>query len=577
MPNIFDISQANPTKFYQQSDLLGLSGYTQFVLKSFEPNQNERGIDADFFYRNIKSYMDAVKYWQPYQQGDKLTLQWLGVKNYTSPTLNNYKVKIIDENGNIVKESITTQGAEVGTGSGIFIRSCIMLLYDVPEGKYFVQLHKIGLFSDYDFFVLAEPIWVKPYWENTVLLRYKHSKNAYGIFWETGIEMWKRIFANFTEIQPGSNFNVYADQPQNLRLLSGVKFRDKQLTVGVDGNYVTEYEIDMLEEISLCDTLYIDHVLHTRTEGSKFDMARVDKNPLVTANVILRETLNDNDLIVGPYEPIVLGTAPESEWFYVPVLTQTTPATTYTIGQYFNGAANFVNYLNCVNIGGSIDYVNTYFAIDSANRIVLITNNSAVYAAFQPGFIFQAAYQRHLILDVDTNLGSAMEVKLNSAVNRKFAYFWGDGTKTTGTGTVVTTSKTYSPGKKYRAFLFWNEHDNMRIDGSDPIITSIEGKLSSLATYFDAGGLPITEVRNNIFEYCTADLAQVKFDFCKLTTYKVNDLIRYAYEAKLTGAFSGSAVLNFNLQQPAAPPSVDSGITFFIDTLTSAGVTVVTD
>lgn len=578
MPNVFNISQLNPLKPYQQSDLLGLGGFTQVALKSFDPNQNERGIDSDFFIRNIKSYMDVVQYSQPYQQGDKITLQWLGWDDYAIGPTVAYVVRLLDYNGDVVKQQNATLGVEIGTGTGVFIREIDMLLYDVPEGKYFPQIHKVGLFTDYDFFLIFEPIEVKTYWPNTMLIRYSHTSNAYGIYFETGIELWKRVFANFTEINPGSVFNVYPDQPQNLTLLSGVKYRDKQLSVGVDNNPNPEFEIDKLEEVFLCDTIYIDHIQHTRNEGSKFEMGRVDKSPVVTANISLRETFSDTDIVVSEYEPIVLGSAPDSDWFYIRVISQTTPATSYPVGLYFNGPENFVNWLNGSNFLGIVDFVNTYFAIDSYGRIVLITNDQTIYDLYSPGLAFATPYTRHLIIDINSNFGTDLQIDLNSAASTKYAYFWGDGTaKTTGSGTLVSTSHTYPPGGHYTAYLFWDEFQSLRLDSSEAIITSLDGKLSNICTYFDVGGMPIKSVKNNIFEHCSNTLANVKFDFCKLNPFKINDLIRFAYESKLTGAFSGSAVLTLSWQTPPAPPSNDYGINFMLNHLAAAGVTVVTD
>ena len=49
MPNIFSIPQINPLKIYYQSDILNTAAFSDVALKSFDPNQNERGIDNDFW------------------------------------------------------------------------------------------------------------------------------------------------------------------------------------------------------------------------------------------------------------------------------------------------------------------------------------------------------------------------------------------------------------------------------------------------------------------------------------------------------------------------------------------------
>ena len=70
---------------------------------------------------------------------------------------------------------------------------------------------------------------------------------------------------------------------------------------------------------------------------------------------------------------------------YLAKIEQNTPATSYSIQRDFNGAVSLVNWLNSSNFLGVVDYVNTYYAIDANNRIVLITNVQTVYNDYSPG------------------------------------------------------------------------------------------------------------------------------------------------------------------------------------------------
>lgn len=574
--NIFNISRINPLQWYQQSDILNTGAYTQAVYKSFDPNANERGMDNDFFYRNIKSYMDQVTYFQPYQQGDRLTGQWLGVEDYTGPTVVNYIVKIIDGEGATVKQADCTLGSEVGSGTGIFIRSFNVSLHDVPEGKYLVQIHKVGLFTDKDYFVISEGIDVKAYHPNTMLFRYSHSENAYGVYWEEGIEMQIRLHCAFTEIQPGSKFNVYEDQPANLTLLSGVKYREKQLTIGVDNNFVPEYIIDKLEEILLCDTLYIDNVLHTRTEGSKLELGRTDKNPLMSANILLREKNNDTDLVVAPFPPIVCGVAPTAECFYIKQFTQTTPGTSWPLQQYFFGATAFVSYLNSSGFINA-DSINTYFAIDALGNIVLITNDQTVYDDYSPGMTFETPLTGHLAVEVNPLNADTLSVAYtNSITSSKYVYFWGDGSATTiGAGTTATVTHNYTTGRKYTAHLFWDVVHNLALDASDQIITAISGKLPYRTISFNCENNQLRYIRNNIFEIMGGFCTSIQLSGSKLTKFTMNDVIRYAYESM--DQFDSTAGIDMQVQVPAVIPSDDAGLAFMRSELLDNGVTILTD
>ena len=118
MPNNFEIHPINPVKFYQQSDILNTGAYPFAAYNGFNPNFNDRGIDNDFFHRNLKSWMTKCKYYQPYQHGDKITLQWLGVDDAPGPIVL-YKANLITPSGQIVKQQDGIVGAEVGSGSGV--------------------------------------------------------------------------------------------------------------------------------------------------------------------------------------------------------------------------------------------------------------------------------------------------------------------------------------------------------------------------------------------------------------------------------------------------------------------------
>ena len=190
MANIFEIPQINPLKLFQQSDILNTAAYTQSSYQAFNPNINDRGMDADFYIRGLKDYMDKPRYWQPYQQGDVIYLQWLGVDDYVLGPTVAYVARLINCSGQVVKEVDATVGSAVGS---LFIREVELPLYDIPEGKYFVQIHKVGLLTDYDFWVISEGIEVKQCHPNTLLFKYSNSSNDQGIFYETGIEFQLRV------------------------------------------------------------------------------------------------------------------------------------------------------------------------------------------------------------------------------------------------------------------------------------------------------------------------------------------------------------------------------------------------
>lgn len=575
MPNIFSIPQINPLKIYYQSDILNTAAFSDVALKSFDPNQNERGIDNDFLERRLKSWMDVERYFQPYQQGDKITLQWLGIDD--APPVATYTITLLDQYGQTIKQQDADLGAEVGTGSGIFIRECEMLLYDVPEGKYFVQIRKVGLLGAYNFFAITEGIDVKAYHPNTMLYRYKHTENAYSVYWETGIEMWIRIHSAFTELNPGSKFNVYEDQPLNLTLLSGTKYREYQLSFGVDTNPIPDWLIDKIEAILLCDTVYIDHIQYTRTEGSKLEINRTDKNPLATANITVRETNNDIDLVIDNFEPIVICDAPTAEWFYLAKIEQNTPATSYSIQRDFNGAVSLVNWLNSSNFLGVVDYVNTYYAIDANNRIVLITNVQTVYNDYSPGLTISTGdvYTGWIHTDIRTTTTETdFRVSFtNTVITTKYAYFWGDGNKATGSGTSNSTTKVYTGNKRYTARLYWNQVHNLSLDG-DQVIYSIKGSLPVKTKTFSVENNQLRSVVNNIFTGLDGAATAIQFNDNKLNQFAQDEIIRAAYDCIGQGNFSGTVGIDLQGQTPVIGPSDDPVLWLMLSKLSQNFITI---
>ena len=99
--NYFNISQANPLKFYKQADVFNTIANTD--LNTFNPQYNKRNFDDDFYYRNIDRWVESRLYYQQFQQSDSIRLQWGGT-NLLSGGANPYTISILDCNGNAVSQ-----------------------------------------------------------------------------------------------------------------------------------------------------------------------------------------------------------------------------------------------------------------------------------------------------------------------------------------------------------------------------------------------------------------------------------------------------------------------------------------
>ena len=571
MANIFEIPQINPLKLFQQSDILNTAAYTQSSYQAFNPNLNDLGIDSDFYYRQLKNYMDKDRYWQPYQQGDVIYLQWLGNDDYVLPLVN-YVARLINCNGEVIKEVDCTAGSAVGS---LYIRELEMPLYDVAEGKYFIQIHKVGYLTDYDFWVISEGIELKQKHLNTLLFRYSNSSNDQGIFYETGIEFQLRVHCAFTELNTGSKFNVYEDQPLNLTMLSGVPYREWTLFFGAGEHPIPDWMLDKIERLSLSDNWYIENVKYTRSEGAKLDATRIDKNPLCTAVLNVRPKSNDFDTYVSQYNQIVLGVNPGDIDFYVTILTQASPATSYPIALPFTSGQNFVDYLNAVDPLAIVDYNNTYFAINAQNKIVLLTNDGTVFSSFSPGLTFTSYDYCVKVGIIATATETDLVVDFSGVSSVKYAYWWGDGTKNTGTSTGTVVTKTYTDGDKYTARLFFSRVENLELSTSDQIIHVLGGSIPRECISFYLNANQLKTITNNIFTRVGGGLTDVQMTANVMLTATINNSIRWCFEA--VGQFDNPATVDVSNQTPLAPPTPDNGLAYMIGFLSTNNVTLTTD
>lgn len=573
----FIIPQVNPLKFYHQSDVFNTGAFTQATYGTFDPNLNNRSIDADFFARNIASWADKVQYCQPYQQGDRLVLMWLGED--TGPT-GPYHIRFINCKGELVKTVAASYDALLPTGYRIWY--CKIPLWDVPEGKYFIQILCSGFLTVKDFFVISEPIEIKETHPGTMLSRYKNSYNDQGIFYEIdAIEFEYRMHARLTELNPSSKFNVYEDQPLNLQLLSGVPFREWKLAIGTESKPIPDYQMDKIERMLLSDTLELDGTLYTRTEGSKLEPGRTEKHPLSTVEITVREKDNDQDVQVDELYPINFGPVPDTEWFYLKNIVSTFPAT-IPVARQFHGGKNLIAYLNTVFFATYYDRDN-YFSLNERNEVILTTNDPTVHLLFSNWTYTWNYLSAYVDFDIDT-MSAAGDLVISSTGNQTavdYAFFETelDTVPTTGSSTAISITQAYAIGKQLTARIFVGANcEVMDTSGSDPIIKVLGGIIPAACISFNAANNVINRVRNDMFAQTTGSLlTSFSLTDNKLTTGAVDRLIMWLWEH--TTAFDlGSCAVDLDSQTPAAPPTTtDPGLASMLSFVNAAGMGVTTD
>jgi hypothetical protein len=575
--NYFNISQANPLKFYKQADVFNTIANTD--LNTFNPQFNKRNFDDDFYYRNIDRWVESRLYYQQFQQSDIIKLQWGGTDLLSPSGQSPYKINILDCNGIIIKQvtgSILYPTVPV-LYNGDYLWEVSINLFDVPEGRYVVQIKRDDNLSGVpDSCVISEPIEIKTLHRDSKLFNYNNTSNANDIYYETGIQFQFRIDASFTELTTDSKFNVYEDQPMNLELLGGVKFRQWTL----EFRNIPLWVCDKLELLFLHDQLKIDGIFYTRIDGSKIAITKNDGNSLCSAKIEVREKINKISLEISSVytkrfhinnNTYILS---NSRAFYVESLTYGT--NTINIDKYFLGHTEFLNYLNSTiahnALANNTDYC--FFAVNDLGELILNTN----IAFFNSLSIFKL---NHLIdtfieVDVENTAGNIFEIEIaRSVANARYAVFSNDGTAlhkgvSTGfffsfSGNILVTTTTI--------FVFITQMDEINLDNSTIDIVGIGGNFHQSTYYLYVTYRYLRYFKNN-FLLNTNSFNQIYVEGNSLPTSEIIKLLSYLWEVKSLGTGGTFATIN---QTPIAPLGNDIGVNTFINKLINLGWSITTD
>ena len=574
--NYFNISQANPLKFYKQADVFNTIANTD--LNTFNPQFNKRNFDDDFYYRNIDRWVESRLYYQQFQQSDSIRLQWGGT-NLLGGGGNPYTISILDCSGNAVKQVAGTflYPTYPVLFNGDYLWETSIDLYNVPEGKYIVQIKReSNLFGVPDSCLISEPIEIKTIHRDSKLFNYQNSVNANDIYYETGIQFQFRIDASFTELTTDSKFNVYEDQPMNLELLGGVKFRQWTL----EFRNIPLWVCDKLELLFLHDNFKIDGIFYTRIDGSKIAITKNETNSLCSAKIELREKINKISLEISSVytrrflinnSTYILS---NSRAFYVDSLTYGT--TTITIEKYFLGHTEFLNYLNLTIANNALtsnaDYC--FFAVNDLSELILNTNISA----FNSLTIFKLndLIDIFIELDVENKTSNLFEIEITRGVaNAKYAVFSNDGTAlhkglSTGfffsfSGNILTRTSTI--------FVFITHMDEINTSNSLIDIVGIGGNFHIGTYYLYCTYNKLRYFKNN-FLLNTNNFYQIYVEDNNLPTSEIIKLLSYLWEVNSLG--SGGIFSSIN-QTPLAPLGNDIGVNTFINKLTNLGWSIATD
>jgi len=580
----FDISQLNPLKFYPLSD--SILTFPEIIttnpllddelnsLAVFNANYNTRDFDADFFARNIPSYDQQRKYCQPYQQGDKIRVQFLGLPDYGTPTsVNPYTAFIIDsESGQVLAQMQPTEGTQIGNE---YLREVEFDLFTIPEGHYYVLIQcreEAITFVGYNrTYVISEPIHVAQTHKDTMLFEYENSYNAQGIiFEELGGKFQFRIHSALTELNPDSKFTTYEDEPLNLEMLSGTPFRLWTLGIGGNGNPIPQWVADKIERITLCDTFKIDGKDYTRNEGAKLEANRKQRTPLYSWKITLRERINDDSVYVDEYttniflwQKVVEG----EEYIYVGTLTRPN-STNIVINKFFNGYTGALQYLNSGLIGA-----NGTFGIDANNKIVFRPANSTEATDYEDATIQILPYVLAFGIEAEgSNTDLVLDIIASGTTTYAYQFEYGTTPTIGTTATSVALSNTYTSGEKALCLVAVDKAEAVQpATTSDDVIVSVSGYYSPQTLQIVYENFSVQQIGINLFKYCTSVLTDINFKDTQIGTYGIDKILKYCFLAEAI------TICDLYLTQTPSTPCSDDVAKNIVPYLRAKGMNIYLD
>jgi len=548
MANIFEFPLLNPLRQLWQSDNQAISGTT--YLNVFNPQFNFKGFDDDFFKRMYKPYEQKVNYIQPFQQSDTIRLQWLG----SDSTLGHYQhARLLDVNGIEYTSKTVTVVQESGTWDSMKLYTITIQLYDVPEGVYFLQLsYNPGSSNQY---IIFEPFDLKQSHPKTVRIDYYSTFNDQSVVYPSSSFIFqKRIDGLMAEMDTGSKFNVYEDQPLNSEMVSGIAFRTYLLNLGNFTQGLPEWEADKLERILLCDSVWVDGVKVTREQGSKLEVKRNAAFPLSQYSIKLRERINTTTFDIFS-NTLIIGTMPQTSYFWIESMDI---GTTRTIQKKFNGKRNFLDFLNSTYLLNS-----GYWGEDAKGQLVyVITNGTALAGTYQLTSANTLQYGFKAVLVGSGDFG--IDISAPSAGNF-YAVYYSDGSTGVNKTAMATTpsltniSHTFATLTTKEVYVFFSNCKSIADNVMSINCKSIGGDLApGMTSFYPFQNSPsINYMENNMFLYVTA-LSTLNLGGYAMNSYMINQILIWIYD-NLTH-FS-SCTITLSGQNPSAPPTKsDSGI-----------------
>lgn len=543
MANIFEIPLVCPLKPLIQSDKLPSAGASD-ILTAPNPSFNTIDWDADFMSRTFRTFENKRKYFQPFQQSDVITVCWLG----SVSTLASYQyARLLDEVGNVFTLKTVTVATDATSYGGMYLYWVNIDLWDVPEGKYYLQLRCLTA-SGYGM-IIFEPFHVKQTHFNTVAIDYYNSRNTQGIIYPTSgfSKMRIRVKGAVQKFEPKAKMYGYENQTMNYEVLSGLQYREYTALF----RDVPQWMADKINRIQLMNHVSYDGKELARPQDGDLKSSGND-SPVNDYTIMLREQTATDTIDLDVTKIIQVGVLPQTRAFWVERII--IDGVTVNIRRGFMGKRNFLDYLNANKTTGVTS--GATWAEDAKGNLITIGTVTVC--------TLEAAYVLNYGFNMKCDKGN-LSINIKKGAIGGTVYYaveYGDGGSTTNRTAYVGTqaiTRTYTTDGSKDCWVYTNDCAWIEDNGSTCRIYAIGGDLPptmGVVTFSTATYTKISTITNNMFEFVTANtFGYFNLANQNLDQYTKDNFIRWAYEQRTK--FTALCEIYLNTQSPSTTPSND--------------------
>ena len=249
------------------------------------------------FHMNSSSdsfWMDAIptpdwqgaEYYQPYQIGDILYLQFVSSFNFASTGT----VTLINNAGTVQQTFTIYSDGMYGSLYRSYVKS---VFPSVTEGVFFIYV--LVPFADGSIVMYSEPLHIAASHSDTIMISYRHDYSIFDCkFGGITLPMFNlRVKGGMKSdgFAPGGKFEMYNDLDQQPVMLQTQPFNLYKILFG-DGYGIPNWFAERINRAFALDYTYVDGVRYMRNEGAKLEPTIEGNNPLTAWTLECREVAN---------------------------------------------------------------------------------------------------------------------------------------------------------------------------------------------------------------------------------------------------------------------------------------------